>query len=389
MNFDESEDITLLRRSVSEFMKRFPEEYWRRCDENREFPQEYWEAAAQNGLLAITIPEEYGGAGLGMYEAATAMMEVAKCGGGLAAGDLLMRTLVFGGVLINRHGTKEAKEKYLPKLASGQAICSLAHTEPNAGVNTFDIQTRAEKRDGGYVVNGQKIWITLAHKADFIVAVVRTTPKEKAKSKTHGISVMIIDTNQEGVKAFKIPGMAMRALTSNTVYFEDAYVPEENVIGEIDKGWACLTTLFNAERISTSSISLGCGEYVLNRAVDYAKNRIVFGRPIGSNQAIQFPLAEAKAELEVAKLMTLKAAWLFDQGRDCAIEANIAALQAGRAALKAADRAIQTYGGMGFAIDNDIERFYRDVRLFKTAPVPEEMVLNLLATRLLQLPRSF
>ena len=389
MNFDESEDAILLRRSIEELMKRFPDEYWRRLDSAREFPREYWRAVAENGLLGITIPEEYGGVGLGMQEAALSMMTVARCGGGLVAGDLLMRTLVFGGIMINKYASREVREKYLPKLARGEIICSLAHTEPNAGVNTFDIQTRAERRDGGYVVNGQKIWITLAHMADVIIAVVRTTPKEKAGSKTRGISLMIVDARQKGVKAFRIAGMSMKALPSNILYFEDVFVPEENVIGEVDNGWKYLTTLFNAERISTASISIGCGEYVLNRAVEYAKNRIVFGRPIGSNQAIQFPLAEAKAELELAKLMTIKAAWLFDKNLDCVLEANIAALQGARAAMKAADRAVQTYGGMGFAEDNDIERFFRDIRLFKTAPVPEEMALNLIATRGLQLPRSF
>ncbi len=389
MNFSEDEDVQLLRRTVAEFMKGFPAEYWRRHDSLREFPREFWDAAARNGLLGITIPEEYGGAGLGMYAAAVAMNEVARNGGGLAAGDLLMRTLVFGGLLINKHASREAKEKYLPKLAEGKIICSFAHTEPNAGVNTFDIQTKAVRKDGGFVVNGQKIWITLAHMADLIVGVVRTTPKDRVQRKSHGISLLLIDAKQPGVKTSRIPGMALRALPSNQVYFEDVWVPEENVVGEVDRGWETLTALLNAERISTASISLGCGEYALQRAVEYASNRLVFGRPIGSNQAIQFPLAEAKAELEVAKLMTLKAAWLYDQGLDCAVEANIAALQAARAAFKAADRAVQTFGGMGFAEENDIERVFRDVRLFRTAPVPEEMVLNFIATRVLGLPRSF
>ncbi len=389
MNFDEAEDVTILKRTVTEFMKKFPSDYWRRVDSERRFPEEYWRMAAEQGLLGINIPEEYGGLGLGLYEASTAMMCVAGAGGGLPAGDLLMRTLVFGGMVIDRFGKYEAKQKYLPLLAKGKLICSFAHTEPDAGVNTFDIQTFAQKRDGGFILNGQKIWITLAHMADIMIVVARTTQKEKVRRRSEGLSLFLLDVKQDGVKTSKIPSMALRPLTSSLVYFEDVWVPESNLLGEVDKGWEVLVTLLNAERISTASISVGCGEYVLQRAVEYACNRKVFGKPIGSNQAIQFPLAEAKAELEAAKLMTQKAAWLFDKGRDCVIEANIAAFIAARGAFKAADRAMQTFGGMGFAEEYDIERFFRDIRLFRTAPVPEEMVLHLLGTRVLNMPRTF
>ncbi|MEM1946826.1 MAG: acyl-CoA dehydrogenase family protein [Candidatus Caldarchaeum sp.] len=389
MDFDEPESMTMLRRSVSEFMKKFPPEYWRKVDSERRFPEEYWRALAEQGLLAITIPESYGGLGMGLSEASVAMMSVASSGGGLPAGDLLMRTLVFGGVVIEKFGKEEVKAKYLPLLASGKLICSFAHTEPNAGVNTFDIQTSAVKKDGGFYLNGQKIWITLAHMADIMVVVARTTPKHAVKRKSEGLSLFLVDVKENRVRTSKIPGMALRPLTSNVVYFEDTWVPETNLLGEIDRGWQALATLLNAERISTASISLGCGDYVLQRAVDYASSRSVFGRPIGSNQAIQFPLAEVKAGLESARLMTQKAAWLFDRGRDCAFEANVAAFSAARAAFKAADRAVQTFGGMGFAEEYDVERFFRDARLFRTAPVPEEMVLNFIGTRILNMPRSF
>jgi len=389
MDFTEPEEVVILRKSVADFMKRFPPEYWRRVDGERRFPEEFWRAAAEQGLLAINIPEKYGGLGMGLYEASQAMMAAAAAGGGLPAGDLLMRTLVFCGVTLNKFGREDVKEKYLPLLAEGKIICSFAHTEPNAGVNTFDIQTFAEKRDGGFVINGQKIWITLAHMADLIVVVARTTPKERVKRKSEGLSLFLVETKQGGVKTSRITGMSLRPLSSNVVYFEDVWVPESNLLGTIDRGWEALSTILNAERVSTASISLGCGEYVLQKAVDYASNRVVFGRPIGSNQAIQFPLAEAKAELEVAKLMTQKAAWLFDRGLDCAFEANVAAFTAARAAFKAADRAVQTFGGMGFAEDYDVERFFRDIRLFRTAPVPEEMVLNYIGTRVLNMPRTF
>lgn len=389
MDFDEGEDTILLTKTVRDFMQQFPPEYWRRIDSERLFPEEYWRAAARQGLLGITIPEEYGGAGLGLNEASATMMTVAGSGGGLAAGDLLMRTLVFGGLVISRYGSRRVREEYLPRLVRGELICSFAHTEPSAGVNTFAIETRAVKRDGGYVVSGQKIWITLAHMADIIIAVVRTTPREKATSKSAGLSLMLIDAKQEGVKTSRIRGMSLRSLPSNVLYLEDVWVPDDQILGEADHGWEHLTQLLNAERISTASISLGVGDYALAKAVEHANTRHVFGRPIGSNQSIQFPLAEVKMELETARLMTRKAAWLFDMNRDCAVEANMAAFQAARAAFKAADRAVQTLGGMGFAEEYDVERMFRDARLFRTAPVPEEMVLNYIATRVLRLPRSF
>ncbi|MEM4304265.1 MAG: acyl-CoA dehydrogenase family protein [Candidatus Caldarchaeum sp.] len=389
MNFDESEEILFIRRSVAEFMKRFPLEYWRKADVERRFPEEYWKAVAEQGFLGICIGEEYGGLGLGLQAVSEAIIGVAAAGGGLPAGDLLMRTNVFAGMTIERLGRDEVRKQYLPRLVRGELICSFGHTEPNAGVNTFDIQTYAVKEGDGYRLNGQKIWITLAHLADIIITVARTTPKEKARKKSEGLTLFLVDAKQPGVKTSKIPGMALRPLTSNVVYFEDAWVPATHVLGEVDRGWEALTPLLNAERVCTASISIGVAEYLLNRSVDYACNRRVFGRPIGSNQAIQFPLAEVKAELEVARLMTQKAAWLFDNGKECAFEANVAAFTAARVAFKAADRAVQTFGGNGFAEDNDIERFFRDARLFKTAPVPEEMVLNYIGTRVLNMPRSF
>ncbi|MCS6784280.1 MAG: acyl-CoA dehydrogenase family protein [Candidatus Caldarchaeum sp.] len=389
MDFEESEEVSFIRKTVAEFMKRFPVEYWRKVDAERRFPEEYWKAAAEQGLLGINIPEKYGGLGMGLYEVSAAIIGVAASGGGLPAGDLLMRTMVFAGLPIEKFGSEEVKNAYLPKLVEGKLICSFAHTEPNAGVNTFDIQTYAQKEGDGYRINGQKIWITLAHMADIIVVVARTTPREKIRKKSEGLTLLLVDAKQNGVKTSKIYGMALRPLSSNLVYFEDVWVPESHVLGVVDRGWEALSALLNAERVCTASISIGCGEFLLEKAVDYASNRRVFGRPIGSNQAIQFPLAEVKAELETAKLMTQKAAWLFDKGKDCAFEANVAALTAARAAFKAADRAVQTFGGNGFAEDNDIERFFRDTRLFKTAPVPEEMVLNYIGTRILNMPRSF
>lgn len=389
MDFNETDEQLLMRKSVADLVKQFPNEYWRNKDGAGEFPGEFWDKMAAAGWFAVNIPTEYGGAGLGMYEAALVAYEVARSGGGVAAADLVMRTLAFAAQTIKDHGSLEAREKYLPKLARGQLLCSFAHTEPNAGVNTFDIETYATKKGHSYYLNGQKIWITLAHRADLMVLVARTTPKEKAARKSEGLTLFLLEPQRATVKTSRIPGAALRSLGSNMVFFENAEVPEANVLGQEDKGWSVLTGLLNAERISTAAISIGTGELVLEQAVEYAKNRKVFGRPIGSNQAIQFPLAHCKAELEAAKQVTQKAAWLFDRKRDCALEANIAAYLGARAAFSAADRAVQTLGGMGFAQEYDVERHWRDLRLFRTAPVPEEMVLNYLGHHVLGLPRSF
>ncbi len=389
MDFEETEDHLLIRRTVSELVREFPDQYWRERDAKGEFPREFWNKMAEKGWFGVNIPEKYGGSGLGLVEASIVIHEVARSGGGVPAADLFMRTLLFAGQTILDYGSATVKEKYLPKIAQGQLICSFAHTEPNAGVNTFDVTTSAEEKGGRYHIRGQKIWITLAHMADVIIVVARTTPKDKVEKKSEGITLFLVNGKDQHVRTSKIPGMALNTLGSNMVFFDGVEVPAENIIGEKDKGWICLSSLLNAERIATASMSVGVGELVLERAVKYAKERVVFGRPIGMNQAIQFPLAHCKMQLEAAKLMALKAAWLFDKKKDCAFEANVAAYLGAKAAFEAADRAVQTLGGMGFAKEYDVERHWRDLRLFRTAPVPEEMVLNYVGQHVLGLPKSF
>ncbi len=256
------------------------------------------------------------------------------------------------------------------------------------GVNSFDLRTFAQEDAGEYVINGQKVWITLAHVSDLMILVARTTKKEDAKRKTHGLTLFALDVDDR-IKLNRLKKMPMKPLGSNEVFFEDFRVPEESIIGVKDEGWRPLLSLLNAERISTAAMCIGTGDLVLNRAVNYAKERVVFDRPIGMNQGIQFPLAHCKAELESAWLMTQKASWLFDNKRESGFECNVAAYMGTRAAFNATDRAIETYGGMGFARDYDIERHFRDVRLFRTAPIPEEMVLNYIGQHVLGLPRSY
>ncbi len=389
MDFSESDEHSLLRKGMADLVKQFPREYWRQKDTAEEFPQEYWDALAKQGWLGLLVPEEYGGAGLNMYEAHIAIYEAARNGAGIAGGDLLMRTYMFGTYPIRQFGSPSLKEKWLPRIAEGKALFSIGHTEPVAGVNTFDIETFAERRAGEYVINGQKIWMTLAHRADAILLVARTKRKEEVKDKTEGLTLFLVDTHESKIRTARLPASVMRPLGENVVYFEDTSVPEENVIGEVDRGWRYLVNVFNAERLGTGSVAAGAGEYVLDLAAEYARTRYVFGRPIGSNQAISFPLAEIRIYLEAAKLLLQKAAWRFDRGEDPSVEGNMAAYIAAEAAWRAADQAVQTFGGLGFSVEMDIERYYRDLRLFRTAPVPKEMVLNFVSRRVLGLPRTF
>jgi len=391
LDFDESEEQELVRDGISEAVSKFPDAYWREHDRRAEFPKEYFDLLAKNSWFNLNVPKEYGGAGMGLSEVSVAIHEASKrCG--MAAGDILMAICTFGIQTIKSFADDRVKSRLLPELGAGKHIFSFALTEPEAGVNTLDLATRAERKGDGYIINGHKTWITLAHKASLLSVVARTTPKEKVAKRTEGLSIFLVETDKikrGEIKTSGIDDISMRALGSNEVFLEDVYVPGENLLGRLDKAWEILPALLNAERISTASMSIGVGELVLAKASAYAKNRRVFSRPIGSNQAIQFPLAKSLADLMSAWAVTQEAAWQFDKGADCAVSANVAAYLGARAAFFAADRAMQTYGGMAYSPESDIERYWRDSRLFRTGPVPEEMVLNLLGQRVLGLPRSY
>ncbi|MEM2883902.1 MAG: acyl-CoA dehydrogenase family protein, partial [Nitrososphaerales archaeon] len=337
--------------------------------------------------FGVNVPAEYGGAGLGHMECSIVMHEASRSGAGSSANILLSPYLVAKA--LTYYGTKEAKEKFLPDLAKGKLVCCIAVTEPNAGVDTLSITTSAVKQNGEYVINGQKIWITLAHLADLMILLTRTTPADKVKRRTQGLSVFLVELKKQRPRIVRIEDIVMRTNSSNEVFFEDLRVPEENLLGQQDNGWEVLTSIFNLERVLTASMSIGIGELALNKAVKYANERIVFGRPIGQNQGIQFPLAEAKMLLESSWLMVQKAAWLLDKNKMAAFETNTAAFLAARAANYAADRAMQTYGGMAYARDNDVERYWRDARLLRSGPIPEEMTLNFVAANVLRLPKSY
>jgi len=391
LSFEESEDQKLLRESLASIATEFPDSYWRTHDGTGEFPQDYFDALASSGWFKLNVPEKLGGTGLGLSETSIAIHEISRdCG--MSAGDIIMAICIFAIQTIKTFAREPLKERLLPELGDGKHIMSFALTEPTAGVNTLDIQTTAKKEGDGFVINGQKMWITLAHKASLLNVVARTTSKENATKRTDGLTLFLVEKSKlkrGQIRTDRIEDISMRALGSNQVYLEDVFVPEENILGKLDKGWEALPILLNAERISTASMSIGLGELVLRKAVEYAKNRQVFDRPIGQNQAIQFPLARSKADLEAAWAVVQMAAWEFDHNEDCAVSANVSAYMGARAAFFTADRAIQTFGGLGYAKSTDIERHWRDSRLFRTGPVPEEMVLNFLGQRVLRLPRSY
>lgn len=391
LSYEESEDQKLLRETIGQLASQFTDEYWRQRDSDGNFPRDYFDALAKGGWFNLNVPSELGGTNLGMIETSIVIHEVAKRAG-MAASDIFMAICVFAIQTIKTFAKEPLRSKLLVELGKGKHIMSFCLTEPGAGVNTLDISTTATKEGDGYVINGGKIWITLAHEASLMNVVARTTPKNQAKKRTDGLTLFILETKdlkRGEIRTKRIDDLSMRALGSNEVFFDNVYVPSENILGQLDKGWEILPILLNAERISTASMSIGLGELVLEKASSYAKSRQVFSRPIGQNQSIQFPLARSKVDLECAWAITQKAAWEFDNGKDCAISANIGAYMGARAAFYASDRAIQTYGGLGFAKSSDIERHWRDSRLFRTGPVPEEMVLNFLGQRLLGLPRSY
>lgn len=391
---EESEDHRLIRKSVSESVSRFDLMYWVSKEKAREFPGEFWDEMARHGWFGINIPTEYGGAGYGMLETSLLINEVARSGAGVTGADLFLLTCTLVSEPIILGGSEDLKERYLPSIAEGRIKGCFAVTEPEAGVNTFDTRTIARREGDGFVITGKKIWTTLAHLADIMILLTRTTPREKAPRKTHGLTIFLVDLrtreSKNAVRITPIDKLSMVPLGSNEVFIDGLRVPEENVLGGVDEGWGCLAPVLNAERIATGAMCSGTGELVIRRAAEYSRQRVVFGRPIGMNQGIQFPLAHYAAELEAAWNMTLRAAWLYDRRSDeTPFAASVAAYLAARAAFMAADRAIQTYGGMGFGRDNDIERHWRDLRLFRTAPIPEEMTLNYIAQHRLGLPRSY
>jgi acyl-CoA dehydrogenase len=381
-----TEDQKALCRSVQELCARYPETYWRRLDEERAYPTEFIQALTEGGFLAALIPERYGGLGLGVKDGALILEEINRSGGNAGPGHAQM--YIMGTLL--RHGSESQKEAYLPEIAKGTLrLQAFGVTEPDAGSDTTSITTRAERKGAKYVVNGRKVFISRVLQSDLLLLLARTTPKELCAKRTEGLSVLLVDLRRAIGNGLEVRPLDLLVNHhSNELMFENLEVPVENLIGEEGQGFRYILSSMNAERILVASESIGDGRYFVEKAVRYASDRVVFGRPIGQNQGVQYPIARAYAAVEASRLMRDKAAAMFDQGANPGEEANLAKLLAAEAAWQAANMCMDVHGGYGFAAEYHIERKFREARLYMVAPVTNNMVLNYLSQNVLGLPRS-
>ena len=388
-----TEEQRLIRSEIENICSDFDDEYWREKDRNAEYPMEFVRTLADHGWLGTVIPEEYGGAGLDTLEASIVLEEITASGAGFN-GSMACHGAMFIPRSVINYGSEEMKETHLPKVASGEKLMQcFALTEPNAGFDSTSITTRAKKDGDTYVINGQKTWCSRLHASDYMVLVARTTPLEEVDEKTEGMSLFLVDVAdakaQSAIDADEIEKNIRAAVPSYEVWFEDLEIPAENLIGEEGKGFHQVMDGLNEERVVIAAEAAGLAQVAIDRAVQYAKEREVFDRRIGSNQAIQHPLAEAHARTTSARNITYQAARAFKEGRDVGEAANVAAYMAREAASEATDAAVQTHGGYGVAAEYDVERFYREARLTHIAPVSDEMILNYLGEHILELPRSY
>jgi acyl-CoA dehydrogenase len=383
-----SEDQRAIHDSVSKICTCFGDDYWTECDQTPRFPDEFHKAMAEAGWLGITMPEELGGAGLGVTEAAVMMHAVTSGGGGFSAASTIHINL-FGPHAIVVHGTAEQKARWLTPLIKGEQKACFGVTEPNAGLDTTSIETFARRTNDGYIVKGRKIWTTTAQEADKILILARTVPKAECKRPTDGMTLFYTDLDRSKVEVRRIAKMGRNAVDSNTVFIDDLFVPDEDRVGEEGRGFRYLLDSLNPERILVGIEAVGLGRDALRRASAYARDRNVFGRPIGQNQGIQHPLAESWAALESAYWMCLRAAWLYDNKQPCGAEANAAKFLGARAAFDAATRAVMTHGGMGYAREYQVERLFRESVVTRIAPVSEQLILSFIAENVLDLPKSY
>ncbi len=381
---DKYQDI---RDAVRDLCGRFPDEYHRKVDEKRAYPEDFVNALTKAGWMATLIPQEYGGSGLGLSEASVIMEEINRCGGNSGACHGQMYNM---GTLL-RHGSKAQKEHYLPRIASGEwRLQSMAVTEPSTGTDTTRIKTTAVKKGDRYVINGQKVWISRVQHSDFMILLARTTPLAEVTKKSEGMSIFMVDLREAIGKGLTVRPIAnMVNHETNELFFENLELPVESLIGEEGKGFRYILDGLNAERALIAAECIGDGYWFINRVSHYARDRVVFGRPIGQNQGVQFPIAEAFIEVEAANLMRWKACELFDAGQPCGAEANMAKYLAAKASWEAANACLQFHGGFGFACEYDVERKFRETRLYQVAPISPNMTLSYVAEHLLELPRSY
>jgi acyl-CoA dehydrogenase len=388
LDFALTEDQELIRSGVAALAKSFDDRYWMELDRAHEFPTEFYRAIADGGWLGVTIPSEYGGHGLGITEASLVVEEVARSGGGMNAASSIHMS-IFGMQPVVVHGSASLKERTLPRIATGDLHVCFGVTEPGAGSDTTRITTFARRDGDSYIVNGRKVWISKALESEKILLLTRTTRLDEVARKTDGMTLFLTDLDRDHVDIRPIAKMGRNAVSSNELFIDDLRVPVEDRVGEESEGFRYLLDGLNPERMLIAAEALGIGRAALDRAVAYGNERVVFDRPIGMNQGLQFPLADALARLDAAELMLRKATWLYDRGQPCGREANTAKYLCADAGYLAADRALQTHGGMGYAEEYHVARYFREARLMRIAPISQEMVLAYLGSHVLGLPRSY
>jgi acyl-CoA dehydrogenase len=378
-----------IRETILKLCESFGDEYWAKCDRDSAFPEAFVKAMADGGWLGIAMPAEVGGAGLGLREAAVMMQAVTESGAGFT-GASAVHLNIFGLMPLIRFGTKAQQEKHLPRIIAGEDRACFGVTEPNSGLDTTSLTTFAKRREGGgWRINGRKMWTTTAQSANKILIIVRTTPKEECKKSTEGLSLFYTDLDRSRVEVQRIPKMGRGAVDSNAVFIDDLDVPDEDLVGEVGMGFRYLLHGLNPERILFAAESVGLGRVALKRAANYAKERVIFGRPIGQNQGIQHPLARAWMDLEAANLMAFRAAELYDNNQECGAFANASKYLGAEAGFAACEASVLTHGGMGYAKEYHVERYFREAMIARIAPVSREMIFNYIAERELGLPKSY
>ncbi|UKD57730.1 acyl-CoA/acyl-ACP dehydrogenase [Amycolatopsis sp. FU40] len=384
---DPESNVEIVRKATRELARKFDHDYWLDKDRNHEYPWEFVKAFAAGGWLGAMIPEEYGGIGLGLEEAAVMMGEISASGAGMAGGSAI-HFYVFPPAPIVKYGSEEMKREYLPKLAAGELLMAFGVTEPDAGVDTSRIKTKATKVDGGWKINGKKVFITNAQNAQKILLLARTSPRRDDKP-LYGMSLFLADLDRDAITVREIEKLGRAAIDTNELFIDDLFVPEDRLVGEVDKGFYYLLDGLNPERIVVGMEGIGLGRAALDIATEYAKNRVVFDRPIGQNQAVAHPLADSWIRLEAAEGMVMRAARLFDEGKPCGPEAAAAKYLGAEGGFEACDRAFSTLGGYAYAKEYHVERLWREVRLLRNAPFSQEMVRNYVSQQVLGLPRSY
>jgi acyl-CoA dehydrogenase len=388
MDFSLTDEQESIRAAIGEICAQFGVEYWLQKDREGGFPHELHQALARDGWLGVCIPEQYGGSGLGITEAAIMMQAIAESGAGMS-GASCVHINIFGLNPVVVFGSEEQKQRWLPPLVQGKETACFAVTEPNTGLNTTQLKTRAERKGDHYLVNGQKVWISTAQTAKKMLLLARTTPLEDVKKKTEGLTLFYTDLDRNHIEVREIEKMGRKAVDSNQVFIDNLKIPVEDRIGEEGRGFEYILHGMNPERVLIAAEAVGLGHVAIKRAAQYANERIVFDRPIGQNQGIQHPLAASWMELEAARLMVMNAAWKYDQGLPCGAEANAAKYLAGEAGFNACQRAVMSHGGFGYAKEYHVERYLRESFIPRIAPISPQLILCFIAERVLGLPKSY